>query len=541
MIKNYFFLNRFVIESQSIIVNQKVHSVFSQEKEKLLIEFGNDKTSFIEINVNPGQPYITILDSYSRAKKNTINQFPKLENQTIESFEIATDDRILRLKSGNDFLIFTIRGKFTNVILVDEKNSIQSFKKSEEADLEKMWNEFSKKEFNSDFNIPDLQNLNDNIELRTIGKSFPVISKEIIWESERRISNSKEKPLKILIDVIEEINYAKPSVFINEQIAEVHLAVDTFKIFDFNKIETFDSLISAQTYFLSKKYYYEAKAYRQKIIQRYIDRESKKISNKINNLHGVIDRGSKEEEYNKIGNLLLINLKKIKPGQSELIIEDIYSKNSKLKIKLDPKLSAKKNVDKYFDKAKSDKISFQKSKELLDKVIKDLNKLKNLNNRITEIESIKELDLIMKEFKLKPVETSKDKDDISLKFKHYIIEGKYNVYVGKDSINNDLLTTRFAKQNDYWFHARSVSGSHVVLRIENTKEIIPKNVLKKVAALAAYHSKAKTSGLASVSYTFKKYVVKKKGFPIGTVHLLREDTLLVKPEIPNGCEFVEKD
>ncbi len=541
MIKNYFFLNRFVIESQSIIVNQKVHSVFSQEKEKLLIEFGNDKTSFIEINVNPGQPYITILDSYSRAKKNTINQFPKLENQTIESFEIATDDRILRLKSGNDFLIFTIRGKFTNVILVDEKNSIQSFKKSEEADLEKMWNEFSKKEFNSDFNIPDLQNLNDNIELRTIGKSFPVISKEIIWESERRISNSKEKPLKILIDVIEEINYAKPSVFINEQIAEVHLAVDTFKIFDFNKIETFDSLISAQTYFLSKKYYYEAKAYRQKIIQRYIDRESKKISNKINNLHGVIDRGSKEEEYNKIGNLLLINLKKIKPGQSELIIEDIYSKNSKLKIKLDPKLSAKKNVDKYFDKAKSDKISFQKSKELLDKAIKDLNKLKNLNNRITEIESIKELDLIMKEFKLKPVETSKDKDDISLKFKHYIIEGKYNVYVGKDSKNNDLLTTRFAKQNDYWFHARSVSGSHVVLRIENTKEIIPKNVLKKVAALTAFHSKAKTSGLASVSYTFKKYVVKKKGFPIGTVHLLREDTLLVKPEIPNGCEFVEKD
>ncbi len=541
MIKNYFFLNRFVLESQSIIVNQKVHSVFSQEKEKLLIEFGNDKTSFIEINVNPGQPYITILDSYSRAKKNTINLFPEFENNTIESFDIAKNDRILRLNSGNNFLFFTIRGKFTNVIFADQKNNIQSFKKAEEADLKKLGNEFSKKEFNCDFNIPDIQNFNENFELRTIGQNFPVISKEIIWEAERRILKTKGNPLKILKEVIEEIKNCRAAVFINEQNAEIHLAVDSFQIFNFNEKETFDSLILAQSYYIGKKYFYEARSSKLKIIKKYIDRELRKISNRINNLRGVIERGSREEEYSKIANLLLINLKNIKPGQSELIIEDIYSGNNKLKIKLDPKLSAKKNVDKYFDKAKSEKISFQKSKELLDKAIKDLYKLKDLNNRITEIDSIKELDLLMKEFKLLPAQSVKEKDDISIKFKHYIINGKYDVYVGKDSKNNDLLTTKFAKQNDYWFHARSVSGSHVVLRIENTKEVIPKNVLKKVAALAAFHSKAKTSGLAPVSYTFKKYVVKKKGFPVGTVHLLREDTLLVKPEIPDNCEYVEKN
>ncbi|NWG28118.1 MAG: DUF814 domain-containing protein, partial [Ignavibacteriaceae bacterium] len=118
------------------------------------------------------------------------------------------------------------------------------------------------------------------------------------------------------------------------------------------------------------------------------------------------------------------------------------------------------------------------------------------------------------------------------------IEGKYKVFVGKDSKSNDLLTTRFAKQNDYWFHARGSSGSHVVLRVENTKETISKNILKKAAALAAYHSKAKTAGIVPVAYTLKKYVVKKKGDPSGTVRLLREDVLLVKPEIPAGCEYV---
>ncbi|MDP2363753.1 MAG: NFACT RNA binding domain-containing protein, partial [Ignavibacteria bacterium] len=86
--------------------------------------------------------------------------------------------------------------------------------------------------------------------------------------------------------------------------------------------------------------------------------------------------------------------------------------------------------------------------------------------------------------------------------------------------------------------ARSVSGSHLVLRVENTKEGIPKDVIKKAASLAAYHSKAKTAGVVPVAYTFKKYVVKRKGMPVGQVSLLKEEVLLVKPEIPESCEYL---
>jgi predicted ribosome quality control (RQC) complex YloA/Tae2 family protein len=541
MIKNYFFLNRFVLEAETLLVNQKIHSVFSQEKEKLIIEFGNEDSRYLEICVNPGNPYIIFLESYSRAKKNTIDLFPEFEKNIIDSFEIATDDRIIRLKSGSNSLFFTIRGKFTNVISVNSDGSIQAFKKIDENDLEKIKEEFFGKYFTNIFNIPELGIFNENVDLKSVGEKYPVISKEIIWETEQRLSNTKNNSLKFLEEVIIDIKNAHSTVFINEQTAEVHLAVDTFRIFNYDQQKTFDSIITAQTYFLAKKYFYDAKASRLKIIKKFIDRESGKISNKINNLRGVIERGRRDEEYSKIANLLLINLKNIKPGQTEIVLEDIYAGNEKLKIKLDTKLSPKKNVDRYFEKAKSEKIGFQKSKELLEKAIKDLNKLKSVEQKIEETESIKELDLIMRELKLKPADPVKEKDDISSKFKHYIIDEKYNVYVGKDSKNNDLLTTRFAKQNDYWFHARSVSGSHVVLRVDNSKEVVPKSVLKKAAALAAYHSKAKTSGVAPVSFTFKKYVVKKKGFPAGTVHLLREDTLLVKPEIPNGCEYVEKD
>jgi predicted ribosome quality control (RQC) complex YloA/Tae2 family protein len=157
------------------------------------------------------------------------------------------------------------------------------------------------------------------------------------------------------------------------------------------------------------------------------------------------------------------------------------------------------------------------------------------------IEEKEKLITIMKDLKLKPEENNTINDDIKNKFKRYLIDGKYQVYVGRDSQNNDLLTLKFAKQNDYWFHARSVSGSHVVLKNDNTKDNMPKNVLKKAASLAAYHSKAKTAGISPVSYTLKKYVVKKKGMEPGKVALLKEDVLLVRPEIPEGCEYITED
>ncbi len=95
------------------------------------------------------------------------------------------------------------------------------------------------------------------------------------------------------------------------------------------------------------------------------------------------------------------------------------------------------------------------------KILPDCNKS---INSLNEIESSKELDELMKKLKIKQPEESEAKEDLGSKFKQYLIENKYKVYVGKDSKNNDLLTTRFAKQNDYWFHARGASGSHVMYK-----------------------------------------------------------------------------
>ncbi len=208
---------------------------------------------------------------------------------------------------------------------------------------------------------------------------------------------------------------------------------------------------------------------------------------------------------------------------------------------MNDKIPPNKNVDKYFEKAKDEKINFQKSKELFVIAEKKYESLLNLKAQFEDSTTIEELENLESVLKLNKKNKAKNKMTDNLKFRHYLIDNQYHVFVGKDSKSNDLLSIKFAKQNDYWFHARGLPGSHVVLRVENTKEGIPKNIIKNAASIAGFFSKAKTANVAPVSYTFAKYVYKKKGMEPGKVMISKEKVLLVKPEIPKNCEIVIDD
>ena len=543
MLQNYFFLNRFLIEAQEFFKDSRIEEIFSQEKSKLVIVVSkNGEEFYLELCVIPGNSYLNMRKNYSRAKKNTVNFFDAALGEKIDSLQIANDDRIIKFKYTHSEIYFTIRGKFTNVFFFDANQQPHAFKSIDEHTLVNIKKEFTEKVFLSVWNqIDHLIEIKENY-LDEIRKKYPILGSEIIKEVKSRIRyyDSAKIP-DLLAEVLNEMRFSNPCVFIDEMEQEIHLGFENFKSFPSTEKKRFERLIDAVNFLLSKKYYLKDKYSKEKIVRNHIEREIKKVSSKIQNLQGLIERGTKEEEYSKFGQLLLANLGSIKSRMSSIIVEDIISGNEKIKIDLNPSLSPQKNVDYYFDKSRSEKISFAKNLQLFEAAKNDYVHLKKTEDSLNKIESTKELDELMKSLKIKQPQESETKEDLGSKFKQYLIESKYKVYVGKDSKSNDLLTTRFAKQNDYWFHARGSSGSHVVLRVESTKEAIPKNILKKAAAIAAYHSKAKTAGVVPVAYTFKKYVVKKKGDPAGTVRLLREDVLLVKPEIPAGCEYVTND
>jgi predicted ribosome quality control (RQC) complex YloA/Tae2 family protein len=117
----------------------------------------------------------------------------------------------------------------------------------------------------------------------------------------------------------------------------------------------------------------------------------------------------------------------------------------------------------------------------------------------------------------------------------YILPGGWTVVAGRTDADNDHLSIKLAKPNDYWFHVRGMPGSHVVLRCDREEEP-DRATIEAAAAIAAYHSKARNGGVVPVSYTRAKFVSKPRGAQPGTVEIRKESVLKVRPRLPQPSE-----
>jgi predicted ribosome quality control (RQC) complex YloA/Tae2 family protein len=113
----------------------------------------------------------------------------------------------------------------------------------------------------------------------------------------------------------------------------------------------------------------------------------------------------------------------------------------------------------------------------------------------------------------------------------YELPGGYRVLAGKTDMDNDRLSLKVAAPMDWWFHVRGMPGSHVVLKVG--KDQLPdKTILNQAAAIAAYHSKARTGGVVAVSGTLARHVSKPRGAKPGTVQIRKERIFKVRPALP---------
>lgn len=106
-------------------------------------------------------------------------------------------------------------------------------------------------------------------------------------------------------------------------------------------------------------------------------------------------------------------------------------------------------------------------------------------------------------------ESKKDKPN----FKKVEIDG-FIVYYGKDASANEYVTFELSSPEDYWFHAKGVPGSHVLIKVND--KIPTPEIIEKVAKIAAKNSKSDKEQVLVV-YCKKRFVTKKQGDPLGKV------------------------
>src|SRR5438876_4422892 len=110
----------------------------------------------------------------------------------------------------------------------------------------------------------------------------------------------------------------------------------------------------------------------------------------------------------------------------------------------------------------------------------------------------------------------------------YRLPGGWKVLVGRTDVDNDYLSLRVARPEDWWFHVRGMPGSHVILQGPPGADA-DRQTLTRTAAIAAYHSKARNAGVVPVSGTRARDVTKPRGAKAGTVQIRNERVFKVRP------------
>jgi predicted ribosome quality control (RQC) complex YloA/Tae2 family protein len=118
---------------------------------------------------------------------------------------------------------------------------------------------------------------------------------------------------------------------------------------------------------------------------------------------------------------------------------------------------------------------------------------------------------------------------------HYISSDGYHIYVGKNNFQNEELTFKFATGNDWWFHAKGIPGSHVILK--SNSEQVPDRAFEEAGRLAAYYSKGRDSDKVEIDYIEKKHVKKPSGAKPGFVVYYTNYSLIIDSDI-SGIELI---
>ncbi len=275
-----------------------------------------------------------------------------------------------------------------------------------------------------------------------------------------------------------------------------------------------------------------------KIVSNAIERTRKKYDLQMKQLKDT----DKREKYKVYGELITAYGYNVEEGSKQMTALNYYT-NEEVTIPLDATITPIENAKKYFDKYSKLKRTFEALTKFTEDTKEELEHLESISAALDI--ALQEEDLIQLKEELmeygymkRKFVSKKDakKQRTSSKPFHYISSDGFHMYVGKNNFQNDELTFKFAVGNDWWFHAKGMAGSHVIVKTNG--EELPDRTFEEAGKLAAYYSKARELTKAEIDYTEKKNVKKPNGGKPGFVVYYTNYSLIIEPDI-TGIEEVK--
>ena len=527
--------------------------IYNKENYKLLLSCANN-LSRIHLSEKSKKNPITAYNFCMLLRKHlvggTIKNIYQHKMDRVVCFEIENLNELKEL--SKKLLIIEIMGKHSNIILVDkESNKIIDAIKHIDSRQSSIREVFPNKDYffvkdekenilDENYKLPS--EILKNSEPISMKKFFytnylgfsPIISYELLnnsnVDSAVNSANLNDEDIKRIdenfVKIVENIkdkNYYP--IFIKD---EMNNNKD-FYCFDLNLYEKKESVDS-----LSKlvESFYHNNSLRDRINQKasgfkkILNTKLNRLTNKYLAMNDELLNNQSKEDLKIFADLLSINIYKIEKGMKKVLVENIYDNMEEVEISLDERKSPRENIEAYYKKYKKLKTADEIIKAELPKIEEEIKYIKQILETIEIITELNELSEIEEELiSLGYIRKSKKNKQKLEKSKPYVFETDSGalIYVGKNNLQNENLTLKFANKNDIFFHAQDVPGSHVILRGANLTE----DDYKIAGFLAGYYSYFKNEGYANVDYTEKKHIRKAKGTGLGMVYYDNYKTLFI--------------
>lgn len=265
-----------------------------------------------------------------------------------------------------------------------------------------------------------------------------------------------------------------------------------------------------------------------RIVQTALERNYKKYDLQLKQLKDT----EKRDRYRIYGELLNAYGYELSGGEKELLCLDYYS-GKEVKIPLDPQLSAQENSQKYYARYNKLKRTCEALETLTAETKQEIDHLESISAALDI--AVREEDLVqikeeLMEFgfiKKRPFGSKKPK--ITSRPYHYRSTDGFDIYVGKNNYQNEEVTFKIANGNDWWFHAKGIPGSHVVVRTAGKE--LPDRVFEEAGSLAAWYSKGRSNEKVEIDYIQRKHVKKAAGGAPGFVIYHTNYSLMAAPKL----------
>lgn len=265
-----------------------------------------------------------------------------------------------------------------------------------------------------------------------------------------------------------------------------------------------------------------------KIVQTALERNYKKYDLQLKQLKDT----DKKDKYKVYGELLHTYGYELTGGEKELTCLNYYT-NEEIRIPLDPQLTARENAQKNFDRYNKLKRTYEALVDLTEETHREIEHLESISAALDI--ALKEEDLVeikeelMEYGYIKKRNMGSKKPKITSKPFHYLSSDGFHIYVGKNNYQNEELTFKVATGNDWWFHAKGIPGSHVIVKAEGKE--LPDRTFEEAGALAAYYSKGRDGEKVEIDYIQRKHVKKATGGAPGFVIYHTNYSLVATPGV----------